>query len=433
VRVLLVNDYGTPAGGAELQMLALREGLRAAGHDARLFSSCASLVPAEVQADYTCYGTTVDKLWPVMQTFNLSAARRLRSVLAQFRPEVVHVRMFLTQLSPLIMPLLRDVPSLYQVAFYRPICPRGTKILPDGRPCREPAGVACLTHCLTPQSWVVLMMQLRLFRRWRSVFRLIVALSHAMARRLEAEGFGPVEVVHNGVAERPPRPPLAGPPVVAYAGRLAPEKGVDVLLRAVARVRASLTGTRLLIAGDGPERDRLRALAAELGLGPEDVSFLGHLPHTELERRLDLAWVQAVPSLWDEPFGNVTTEAMMRGTAVVASAVGAQPEIVRDNETGVLVPPGDASALAGALVRVVGDQSLAERFGLNGRGIALSEFAQVRVMERFVELYDQLLPRRAASLRSADAAAVAVPPERDPMQDRRGRRRPRTPFAGTIA
>jgi glycosyltransferase involved in cell wall biosynthesis len=411
VRVLLVNDYGTPAGGAELQMLALREGLRAAGHDARLFSSCASLVPAEVQADYTCYGTTVDKLWPVVQTFNLSAARRLRSVLAQFRPEVVHVRMFLWQLSPLILPLLRETPSLYQAAVYKSICPTGTKLLPNGRPCHDPAGVACLRHCLTPQSWAVLMMQLRLFRRWRSVFRLIVALSHAMARRLEAEGFGPVEVVHNGVAERPPRRALAEVPIVAYAGRLAPEKGVDVLLRAFARVRAQLTGTRLLIVGDGPERDRLRALAAELGLGPEEVSFLGHLPHAELERRLDVAWVQAVPSLWDEPFGNVTTEAMMRGTAVVASAVGAQPEIVHDGETGFLVPPGDAHALAGALVRVVGDRALAERFGLNGRGIALREFAQVRVVERFVQLYDQLLPRRAASLRGAVAGSARPNPE----------------------
>lgn len=389
MKVLLVHDYGTATGGAELQMLALREGLRERGYDARLFSSRASLVPGEQHADYTCFGST-KRLQVLSQTANPSAYLALRRALATFKPDVVHVRMFLWQLSPLILPLLRDVPSLYQVAVHKPICPKGTKLLPDGSPCRDPAGLACLRHrCLTPQSWVPLMVQMELWQRWRHAFDQVVTLSDAVRVRLEEAGIGPVEVIHNGVPERPMRPPLSGPPTLAYGGRLSAEKGVDVLLHATARVRAHVPEARLLVAGAGPEAPRLHALAEHLGLS-EHVTWLGHLPRAEMERQFDTVWVQAVPSLWEEPFGNVTTEAMMRGTAVVASRVGGQREIVRPGETGFLVPPGQVPELTRALVTLLGDRERAEQMGQTGRARALSHFSRRRCLDQFVALYERL-------------------------------------------
>lgn len=364
MRILLVNDYGTPTGGAELQVLRLRAGLRARGHDVRLFTSTAGPRGAPVLADDACYGTMRNRAQVLVQTVNPSAAVRLRRVLSAFAPDVVHVRMFLTQLSPLVLPLLADVPSVYHVAFYRAICPRGTKLLPDGRRCEDPAGRACLRNgCLTPQSWLLDMTQLALLRRWRGVFDAVVGLSETVRRPLEAEGIGPVQVIPNGVPERPQRPALSGPPTVAFAGRLVVEKGADVLLRAFAAVVGQVPDAHLLLAGDGPERGRLGQLADRV---PGHVTWLGHLPPAELERRCDAAWVQAVPGRWDEPFGNVATEAMMRGTAVVASDLGGPAEVVREGVTGLLVPPGDAAALAGALVRLLTDRGLAERLGAAG-------------------------------------------------------------------
>src|SRR5438552_4677567 len=131
MRILLVNDAATPSGGAELLSIALRDELRARHHDARLFASSARYGPGESQADYSCFGT-ISSLRTLNRVANISAYRRLRSVLEEFRPEVVHVRMFLTQLSPLILPLLRDVPSVYHATWYETICPTGLKILPNG-------------------------------------------------------------------------------------------------------------------------------------------------------------------------------------------------------------------------------------------------------------------------------------------------------------
>ena len=390
MKILLVNDIGRPTGGAEFQMLALRKGLQERGHDVRLFSSRASLVAdSELVADYSCFGSNT-KLQVLSQTANLSAYWQLRRVLSEFQPDVVHVRMFMWQLSPLILPLLKDFPCLYQTAVYKAICPAGTKVLPDGTPCKYRVGTACLTNrCLTPQTWAVLMLQYRLWQQWRDAFDLVVALSKGMKTQLETAGIKPVEVVYNGVPVRPMRPDLSNSPTVVYAGRLVPEKGIDVLLRAFAKLLSKVPQAKLLIAGDGKEKENLQALSIQLNIA-ESLAWLGHLPQPEMERQFEAAWVQVVPSMWAEPFGNVTTEAMMRGTAVIASAVGAQPEIVVNGQTGFLVPPGDVEALAIKLSLLLGDRSLSEQMGKTGRDRALSEFSEDKRNDRFLEIYRQL-------------------------------------------
>ncbi len=390
MRVLLLHDYGTATGGAELQMLSLRQDLLARGHEVRLLTSRATAVKGYPQlADYTCFGAT-SKLRVLAQTANPSAYWQLRRVLTRFRPDVVHLRIFLTQLSPLILPLLKDLPCIYQTAMYGAICPKGTNRLPDGQPCQAAPGRVCLvSQCLTPQTWAALMVQHHLWQRWRSAIDRVVALSQGMKAQLEMAGLSPVDVIYNGVPVRDLRPMLQDPPTAVFAGRLVPEKGVDVLLKAFALARSQVPRAQLLIAGQGPGAAALKGLAGQLDLG-DSVTWLGHLERSQLEARFEAAWVQAVPSQWEEPFGNVTTEAMMRGTAVVASAVGAQPEIVEADRTGFLVPPGDVEALAAGLTRLLQNRELAETLGRAGRDRALSHFSEASRTDQFLALYRQL-------------------------------------------
>lgn len=390
MKILLLHDYGTASGGAELQMLSLRQGLSDRDHQVRLFASDAMPVAGHTQlADDTCFGTT-SRLQVLSQTANPSAYWRLRRVLGEFQPDVVHIRMFMWQLSPLILPLLRSRPCLYQTAVYKAICPSGTKVLPDGSPCQVAPGRVCLTGgCLTPQTWAALMVQHQLWQRWRGAIDRVVALSQSMKVQLEQAGLSPVEVIYNGVPERDLRPPLSDPPTVVFAGRLVPEKGVDVLLRAFAVARSHVPTAQLLIAGQGPEGEALKNLAHHLGLG-DSVTWLGYVVRSQMEACFDRAWVQAVPSQWEEPFGNVTTEAMMRGTAVVASAVGAQPEIIQADRTGFLVPPGDVEAWGDRLTRLLQDRDLAEAMGRAGRDRALAHFSEASRTDQFLALYQKL-------------------------------------------
>lgn len=402
MRILIATDHGVAIGGAETQMLRLRERLRARGHEVRLFASTAfarsGLAP---RADDWCRGGE-SAVRTLLQVANPSAHRSLGRVMDEFRPEVVHVAQHLTQLSPLILLRLREVPSLYHAQWYRSVCPLGTKRLPTGEACSERWGRPCLRNrCLPRRDWPLLTFQLRCWHRWRDAFDLVVANSEATRRLLCEHGMHPVETAWNGVPI-PTRPaPPTGPPRVVFAGRLVPEKGVDVLLRAFARLPADVGRSELLVAGDGPERRRLARLATELGLG-ERARFTGHLDRDALDRQLAGAWVQVVPSLWEEPFGLVATEAMARGTAVVASAAGGLKEIVIHDETGSLVPPGDVEALAAALGRLLRDRELASRMGAAGRRRAEAFFSLEAMTSRFLDLY-------AAVTRHAAPAAGPLP------------------------
>jgi glycosyltransferase involved in cell wall biosynthesis len=394
MRILFVHDYGTPHGGAELTVLSLRDGLRRLGHDVRFFASTAVQQPMENVADYTCFGTT-GLPRRVLQVVNPWAAHRLSAVLREFQPDIVHVRMFYMQLSPLILPPLRGWRSVLHLATYDLICPLSTRTLPDGSRCGHRQGMACYRAGCIPLAGVPgVLVRDRLRSKWQEAFNVVIANSRWTAQRLRAEGIHVDEAIWNGVPECAARRPLSDPPTVAFAGRLVPEKGVDVLLRAMAQVNRVLPGAQLLVAGEGPQRAALERQSEALGIGSR-VKFLGFRPRHELPVLLGGAWVQAVPSRWDEPFGLVAAESMMRGTGVVVSAAGGLAEQVVDGETGSVVAPGDADALAAALLRLLLDRGHAEEVGRAARRHALAEFSEDRVIGRFAELYERLLERPA--------------------------------------
>jgi glycosyltransferase involved in cell wall biosynthesis len=167
-----------------------------------------------------------------------------------------------------------------------------------------------------------------------------------------------------------------GPAVGGYAlvvSRLAPEKGIDVAIDA-----CRLAGTPLVIAGDGPERD---ALAACASAGASTVHFAGHVDDAELARLRADAAIALVPSRSAETFGLAAAEAMAAGLPVVASRVGALGELVED---AALVAPGDAAALAEAIVRISGDRAAGARARERVRAVCAPEL----VARSLAKIYD---------------------------------------------
>ncbi len=386
-RVLLVHDYAGLEGGAEFLVQDLRKALRARGVDARLV---AGDLGQGSRADET-FAAGTGPARALREVMNPSMIRTVRRTLRAFRPEVVQLGMIQTQVSPWILPLVGHLPVVWMPNTYRPVCPSGSKLLPDGRTCDQPAGMGCRSAgCFSLKGIVPRLIQLRLLHRWRAAVDRLVAPSRAFAGILEAGGWPVDAVIPHAVAEVECRADPGPTPVVGYAGRLAPEKGVETLLRAFVPVRERLPGAELWILGDGPQRGRLEELAR--ALHPEGaVTFTGHLARTNVQRRLSRAWLQAVPSVWPEPFGLVTVEAMLRGTPVVASAVGAQPEIVRDGDTGVLVPPARADLLGEALTSLLTDPDRLRAMGRRGRERALSCYTMATMTDAFLDLYGTLV------------------------------------------
>jgi glycosyltransferase involved in cell wall biosynthesis len=164
----------------------------------------------------------------------------------------------------------------------------------------------------------------------------------------------------------------AEPPEILFAGRLAAEKGILELVEAT-------QGRRLVVAGDGPLRDRV-------------PQALGWLPPQELAMLYARAAVVACPS-HREGFGLACAEAMSHGRAVVASDVGGLRDLVIDGETGLLVPPRDIPALRSALERLLADRELRRRLGANARERVRGLCSWQRVTDETIAAYERALER----------------------------------------
>lgn len=221
----------------------------------------------------------------------------------------------------------------------------------------------------------------------------VIAITEAL-RSFTVERVGlpadKVEVVRYGL-DRLPEPwgtgrPLelpAGAPVLLAIARLADQKGLDVAIRALPEIRRSHPETLLVVLGEGPARGALEELDASLGVG-DAVLLPGRLP--DVAALLERAELLVHPARW-EGFGLALLEAMLAARPVVAARVSSIPEIVVDGETGLLVPPDDPAALAGAIVRLLGDDELRARLGRAGLERARVEFSVERMARRTIEVY----------------------------------------------
>jgi glycosyltransferase involved in cell wall biosynthesis len=160
---------------------------------------------------------------------------------------------------------------------------------------------------------------------------------------------------------------------LAFAGRLVRQKGVDILLAAMALLAGRFPSLRLSIAGEGDERPALEAEAARLGLAGR-IDFVGRLAHDAIYPFLARADLVVVPSRI-EPFGLVALEAAQVGRAVVASAVDGLPEVIAHGESGLLVAPEDPPALADAIAVLLDDPARARPLGAAARQRAAVLFA----------------------------------------------------------
>ena len=229
-------------------------------------------------------------------------------------------------------------------------------------------------------------------RRARRVIAITESLKRFCVERVglpEAK----LHVIRYGLNE-PPRawganPPLelGDGPVVAAVARLAPQKGVDVAIRALPAIRREHPDAVLAVLGEGPERAALEELARSLGVAAA-VALPGRVGDmAALYRRAELV---VHPVRW-EGFGLALLEAMLAERPVVASAVSAAPEIVEAGRTGLLVPPDDAGAFAAAVSSLLADRARAAELGRAGLERARAEFSVARMADRTLDAYRRAL------------------------------------------
>jgi glycosyltransferase involved in cell wall biosynthesis len=214
-----------------------------------------------------------------------------------------------------------------------------------------------------------------------------VAVGEVAARLVEQQAglrHGSVRVIANGIPlpTSAAVPRVAPGPVIGSLGRLDPQKGYDVLVRAL----PDLPGVTAVLVGDGAERARLEQLAAKLGVS-DRLHITGWLD--DARARLGSFDVFVLPSLY-EGLPLSVLEAMLAGLPVVASDVGSVRDAVRQNETGLLVPAEDVAGLVEAIRRAL-DPELGKRLGETGKAVALDRFTVEKMVRAYEQLYDEVL------------------------------------------
>jgi len=370
MRVLLVNAFHWLKGGVERTYLDESRWLTAAGHDvSHLAARSERDLPSPTRdlfappADFTEGGSALAQLALLPRAlWSRPAAQAMQRVIECARPEVAHLHAPSRHLTPSILgPLARaGVPVVMTLHDFKPWCTNRI-LFAHGEVCRRCLGrrhwQAARTGCVQGSRVKSAVGAAEAFLHdaldaYSSV-RLWVCPSRFVHD--EALRFGvPAErlrVLSHGVERLPAaaRPASAPPRYALFMGRLSVEKGVR-LLPAIARRIAPVP---LIVAGDGPLAGWLREQAVP------GLELLGHIDDATLARLRAHASVVVAPSLFVEHFGYSVAEALLEARPVVAARIGALPELVEHERTGLLAEPGDAEGLAAQVARALADPAAA--------------------------------------------------------------------------
>jgi glycosyltransferase involved in cell wall biosynthesis len=395
-------------GGAELVAYQHVKVLQEWGHEVRIF--CGRLHDAPSHS----YQITVEKdefyktrvslsprdvsgeTWdfdnePIRQAFTKAVKR--------FSPDVVHFRNLVGLSVQLIDECRkRGIPTVMTLHDHWGLCFKNTMLKNDGRPCLQ-GGFACLGCKETLMGEPPIPSPVRnshVLIALRHVDRLI-APSEYLAARYAANGIPreQITVIKNGIN-------LADFSIVrqehavctlGFIGYLGTHKGLDVLLRSLVLLDDSAK-VRLLVVGDGEERDQLVALCRKLHL-EQTVTFCGRVDHHAMAAMYAKIDVLVVPSVWPENSPGVIAEAMASGIPVIASDIGGIGELVEDGVTGFLVPPRKSRALAERIVRLLNHPHLRREMGERAL-VSVQPYDLQRQVARMLDIFQELAERGRA-------------------------------------
>lgn len=402
-RLLAINNYFYRRGGAEaifLDHIRLFEEIGwdvipfAMQHPDNLPSDYAKYFVSEIE-----YGRESLALTKVKQAakviYSREAQRNLEALLAVAKPDIAHAHNVYHHLSPAIFSTLKQhkIPTVMTVHDLKLACP-AYKMLVDGHICEACKGGRiynvvknrCIKGSLALSGLVFLETAVhRLLGLYKNKVDRFVVPSRFYREKLIEWGWAPEQLVYipNFVETDHLQPVYQAQDYMLFAGRLAPEKGLVTLIRAAAQA-----GVKLVIAGTGPDEQALKALSAELGA---DADFVGYVSGEKLHRLIGEATALVLPSEWYENAPVSLLEAYALGTPVIGARIGGIPEMICENETGLIAEAGNIDDLAKQL-RHMADlpRSKRDQMGWTGRDWVLSDFSAQNYRNRMLELYASL-------------------------------------------
>ncbi len=402
MKILQVNKYHYPRGGADRYYLDLGERLESAGHEVAYF---AMNHPRNLKTPWSKYFVSRvsynEQVWkyalkiPGRTLYSFEAKSKFKRLLHDFKPDVIHVHNIYHQLSPSILDAATKakIPVVMHLHDYKLVCPNHALFV-GGKVCEKCLSgnyTACIKQrCVKdslPASILAageMYLHHKVLKIYAKNINLFIAPSLFLKNLLIRAGWPAekIEVINNAFSTGLPVPlTTKREDYFLYYGRLSEEKGVDVIIKAINNNK----NLKLKIAGSGPADIDLQTLGAEAARSNR-LDFLGWREGQALSTLIAQARAVIIPSRWYENFPLTALEALSFGTPIIASNIGGLPEIV-NNLNGSLVPPDDASALEQAMSEVLkGHKTWQEEDIKNSARIYTPELNTAKVIKAYEHL-----------------------------------------------
>ena len=421
MRILFCNKYNWRFSGTESYLFEVMDLLRDRGHEVALFSMADERgEPTEYDRYFVPHVDFKNQkgLWAktraaAQAVYSREARRRIRGMIREFQPDIAHVRNIYHHLSPSILWELKaqGVPVMYHLNDFKLLCP-SYNLVAQGEACEACKGgrfrKAMAVKCYPGRGERLALVAEAYVHKWLGTYRKCVdkflAPSEFVRDKFVEHGWAAAkfEVLPHfqkpGCAGAAPCATVTNDAQVLYFGRLSKEKGVDDLVRAIAKV----PHMNLVVAGDGPERIELQQLAR--GLELKNVDFAGHVRGQELNSLIARSRFTVLPSHAYETLGKTILESYAEGRAVVASDAGSRRELIHQGETGLLYPMGDVGKLAETIEWLGSRPEVAERMGRVGRKLVEEKYTPEAHYQSLLSLYERTV--EAARTGRKDRAAV---------------------------
>jgi len=366
MKILSINDRGYLLGGLELNVLAKNNGLKDRGYSAKVFTSDINPFNVPLYSDYTFRGfdEKSPKKW-LNQIVNFNSYSRLRKVLKEYKPDIIHIHNIACQVSPSILLAVGNIPTILTLHSYELLCPTGALAKEDGSRCVSP-GKHDLRCTGSIKGYVYETIKQFIHRILLKKILLYTVPSKSMKVDFDGQKIisSPIRVLYNGV-DLSEYKPIKNFNRILYVGRISKEKGVETLIRAFEIIKNACPDVCLDIVGDGPEMDSLNDLCDKLNL-KDSVQFYGKIDKKNIVDFYIKSTFIVVPSICPETFCRVGVEALSVGRPVIGSDFGAIPEWLVDGKCGFLFTPGSVKDLAAKSIALLKNKPLLEKMSKFG-------------------------------------------------------------------
>ena len=398
MKILLVNKFHYLKGGSEKYYFDLAKLLQEHGHEVAFFSMQDEKNIKTDCKEYFVENSDMNSKNP-LKAFDIIYSRKNKKIiekaLEDFKPDIVHINNFQRQLSASIIEPIkkRNIPIVFTAHDLQAICP--AIVMLDNKKnicekCLNGKYINCIKGKCVKNSGLksILGAVEGKYYRWKKIYSRkidkIIAPSEFYKQKLIQDGIpeNKIEALHNFINIEDYNVTIEDEGYALYYGRIIKEKGVLNLIKAFKNIKNS----KLYIAGDGPDIEKVKKYIHENNMD-DTVKLLGYLNSSQVKEYVRKARFIVVPSIWYENCPYSVLETLAMGKPIIGSNLGGIPELVKDNETGLIYKYNSVIELEEKMNDLLNNKEKAVQFGKNAKEIAKKDFSKDEYYNKIIEIY----------------------------------------------